>query len=78
MADDGNTKLKASLLRAKAGGAPSMGQWLQYPGHHLASTVASLGPDVSAQAVHPHPRIPHAVSASGGKFPCDTRLEGLS
>ncbi|KAH7016878.1 Pyruvate/Phosphoenolpyruvate kinase-like domain-containing protein [Ilyonectria destructans] len=52
MADDGNTKLKASLLRAKAGGAPSMGQWLQYPGNHLASTVASLGPDVLVDCEH--------------------------
>ncbi|KAF2170579.1 hypothetical protein M409DRAFT_64265 [Zasmidium cellare ATCC 36951] len=36
------TRLRLSLERAAAGGAPSIGQWLEFPGYTLARTVASL------------------------------------
>ncbi|KAK4496928.1 hypothetical protein PRZ48_011377 [Zasmidium cellare] len=36
------TRLRASLERAASGGAPSVGQWLEFPGYTLARTVASL------------------------------------
>lgn len=39
------TPLRLSLERASTGGPPSIGQWLEFPGYHLARTVASLGPD---------------------------------
>lgn len=42
----GKTRLRASLERAAtAGGEPSIGQWLEFPGFTLARTVASLGCD---------------------------------
>jgi 4-hydroxy-2-oxoheptanedioate aldolase len=43
----GKTRLRASLERALQGGAPSLGQWLEFPGYTLSRTVASLGSDVS-------------------------------
>lgn len=38
----GKTRLRRSLERAAAGGPPSIGQWLEFPGYTLARTVASL------------------------------------
>jgi hypothetical protein len=40
------TPFIASLERARRREAPSVGQWLEFPGYHLARTVASLGEDV--------------------------------
>ncbi|KAL4955655.1 Phosphoenolpyruvate/pyruvate domain-containing protein [Aspergillus filifer] len=39
------TPLQLSLERAAARQAPSIGQWLEFPGYHLARTVAALGED---------------------------------
>ncbi|KAL3461365.1 Phosphoenolpyruvate/pyruvate domain-containing protein [Aspergillus heterothallicus] len=39
------TRLQASLERAAARHSPSVGQWLEFPGHALARTVAQLGED---------------------------------
>ncbi|KAL4811145.1 Pyruvate/Phosphoenolpyruvate kinase-like domain-containing protein [Aspergillus unguis] len=39
------TRLQISLERAAARQAPSVGQWLEFPGYHLAQTVAALGED---------------------------------
>ncbi|KAL3479489.1 Phosphoenolpyruvate/pyruvate domain-containing protein [Aspergillus californicus] len=39
------TRLQASLERAAAREAPSVGQWLEFPGYQLARTVAQLGED---------------------------------
>lgn len=36
------TRLRSSLQRSASGGAPSIGQWLEFPGYNLARTVASL------------------------------------
>lgn len=36
------TRLRSSLQRSASGGAPSIGQWLEFPGYTLARTVASL------------------------------------
>ncbi|TVY35024.1 2-keto-3-deoxy-L-rhamnonate aldolase [Lachnellula occidentalis] len=41
----GKTRLRATLERAQKGGAPSVGQWLEFPGFTLSRTVASLGSD---------------------------------
>ena len=46
VSDTGKTRLQASLERAQAGGAPSVGQWIEFPGYTLAKTVAGLGSDV--------------------------------
>ncbi len=43
----GKTRLRAALERAQKGGAPCVGQWLEFPGYSLARTVAGLGSDVS-------------------------------
>jgi 4-hydroxy-2-oxoheptanedioate aldolase len=43
----GKTRIRAALERAQKGGAPCVGQWLEFPGFTLARTIASLGPDVS-------------------------------
>jgi hypothetical protein len=45
--DTGKTRLLKTLQRAQAGGAPSVGQWMEFPGYTLARTIAGLGPDVS-------------------------------
>ncbi|KAI9735004.1 MAG: hypothetical protein M1834_002087 [Cirrosporium novae-zelandiae] len=45
VSDTGKTRLQASLERAQAGGAPSVGQWMEFPGYTLARTVAELGED---------------------------------
>ena len=42
----GKTRFRAALDRAQQGGAPCVGQWLEFPGFTLAKTVASLGSDV--------------------------------
>jgi hypothetical protein len=42
----GKTRLRAALERAKDGGAPAVGQWMEFPGFSLARTVAGLGSDV--------------------------------
>ncbi|KAL2865544.1 HpcH/HpaI aldolase family protein [Aspergillus lucknowensis] len=39
------TRLQTSLKRAAARQAPSVGQWLEFPGYALAKTVAQLGED---------------------------------
>ncbi|KAL4990327.1 Pyruvate/Phosphoenolpyruvate kinase-like domain-containing protein [Aspergillus falconensis] len=39
------TRLQASLSRAAAREAPSIGQWLEFPGYQLARTVAALSED---------------------------------
>ncbi|KAL2811092.1 Phosphoenolpyruvate/pyruvate domain-containing protein [Aspergillus granulosus] len=39
------TRLQTSLERAAARQGPSVGQWLEFPGHALARTVAQLGED---------------------------------
>ncbi|KAL4875792.1 HpcH/HpaI aldolase/citrate lyase family protein [Aspergillus karnatakaensis] len=39
------TRLQTSLERAAARQAPSVGQWLEFPGYQLARTVAELGED---------------------------------
>ena len=49
------TRLQASLSRAAAREAPSIGQWLEFPGYQLAKTVASLGEDVRNTALSAHP-----------------------
>ncbi|KAJ5652996.1 HpcH/HpaI aldolase/citrate lyase family protein [Penicillium longicatenatum] len=41
----GKTRLQASLESAAARQAPSVGQWLEFPGYSLARTVAPLGED---------------------------------
>lgn len=45
VSDTGKTRFQAALERAKAGGAPCVGQWLMYPGYSLARHVAELGCD---------------------------------
>jgi 4-hydroxy-2-oxoheptanedioate aldolase len=47
-ANSGKTRLQLSLEKAKRKEGPSIGQWLAFPGHALAKTVASLGEDVSS------------------------------
>lgn len=47
VSDNGKTRLRAAIERAKDGGAPALGQWLEFPGYSLARTVASLDVDVS-------------------------------
>lgn len=42
----GKTRLRAALERANDGGAPAVGQWMEFPGFSLARTVAGLGSDV--------------------------------
>jgi 4-hydroxy-2-oxoheptanedioate aldolase len=42
----GKTRFRAALDRAQQGGAPCVGQWLEFPGFTLAKTVAGLGSDV--------------------------------
>lgn len=42
----GKTRVRATLERAQKGGAPSVGQWLEFTGYTLARTVAGLGSDV--------------------------------
>jgi len=44
--DSGKTRLLHTLQRAQAGGSPSVGQWMEFPGYTLAKTVAGLGADV--------------------------------
>jgi 4-hydroxy-2-oxoheptanedioate aldolase len=44
--DTGKTRLQASLERAKVGGAPCVGQWMEFPGYTLARTVGGLSFDV--------------------------------
>ncbi|GME33133.1 hypothetical protein FDECE_6271 [Neofusicoccum parvum] len=39
------TRLRSSLERARNGGVPSIGQWMEFPGYTLARTVAALGED---------------------------------
>jgi hypothetical protein len=39
----GKTRLRAALDRAKDGGAPCVGQWMEFPGYTLARTIAGLG-----------------------------------
>lgn len=43
----GKTRLQQSLERARKREAPSVGQWLEFPGYSLAKTIAPLGEDVS-------------------------------
>lgn len=43
VSDTGKTRLQVALERAKNGGPPAVGQWLEFPGYSLARTVASLG-----------------------------------
>ena len=43
----GKTRLRAALERAQAGGAPCVGQWMEFPGYTLARTIGGLGFDVS-------------------------------
>ncbi|KAH8599912.1 Pyruvate/Phosphoenolpyruvate kinase-like domain-containing protein [Bisporella sp. PMI_857] len=45
VSNTGKTRLRASLERAQAGGQPSVGQWIDFPGYTLAKTVAGLGFD---------------------------------
>jgi len=52
----GKTRLRAALERARDGGAPAVGQWLEFPGFSLARTVAGLGSDVSI-TFHPIMKI---------------------
>jgi len=42
----GKTRFRAALERARDGGAPCVGQWMEFPGYTLARTVAGLGSDV--------------------------------
>jgi 4-hydroxy-2-oxoheptanedioate aldolase len=42
----GKTRFRAALERARDGGAPRVGQWMEFPGYTLARTVAGLGSDV--------------------------------
>ncbi|RDW74920.1 hypothetical protein BP6252_06062 [Coleophoma cylindrospora] len=42
---ESKTPLRAALERAKAGGAPCVGQWMEFPGYTLAKTIAGLGFD---------------------------------
>lgn len=71
----GKTRLRTSLERAAAGGDPSVGQWLEFPGYTLARTVASLGCDwVLIDCEHGNiddSAMYHAVAAvtSGGASP---------
>ncbi|KAK4547326.1 hypothetical protein LTR36_000982 [Oleoguttula mirabilis] len=71
----GKTRLRASLERAAAGGDPSVGQWLEFPGYTLARTVGSLGCDwVLIDCEHGNiddAAMYHAVAAvaSGGASP---------
>ena len=44
--DTGKTRLLHTLQRAQAGGSPSVGQWMEFPGYTLAKTIAGLGADV--------------------------------
>jgi 4-hydroxy-2-oxoheptanedioate aldolase len=46
VSDTGKTRLRAALERAKAGGAPCVGQWMEFPGYTLARTIGGLGFDV--------------------------------
>lgn len=39
----GKTRLRAALERAKNGGAPCVGQWMEFAGYTLARTIAGLG-----------------------------------
>lgn len=47
ISDSGKTRLRAALERAKQGGSPCVGQWMEFPGYTLARTIAGLGSDVS-------------------------------
>jgi hypothetical protein len=40
---EGKTRLRAALERAQSGGAPCVGQWMEFPGYTLARTIAGLG-----------------------------------
>jgi 4-hydroxy-2-oxoheptanedioate aldolase len=43
----GQTRLRATVERAQQGGAPSVGQWMEFPGYTLSRSIAGLGSDVS-------------------------------
>jgi len=43
---NGKTRLNAALKRAKQGGPPAVGQWMEFPGYTLSKTIAGLGSDV--------------------------------
>jgi len=47
VSETGKTRLRAALERARDGGAPCVGQWMDFPGFTLARTIAGLGADVS-------------------------------
>lgn len=46
VSNTGKTRFRAALERARDGGAPCVGQWMEFPGYTLARTVAGLGADV--------------------------------
>ena len=46
VSNTGKTRFRAALERARDGGAPCVGQWMEFPGYTLARTVAGLGSDV--------------------------------
>jgi len=43
VSDTGKTRLRAALEYAQHGGAPCVGQWMDFPGYTLARTIAGLG-----------------------------------
>lgn len=46
VSNTGKTRFRAALERAAEGGAPCVGQWIEFPGFTLARTIAGLGEDV--------------------------------